>query len=225
MIKRSLSLLSLSMLLWCACTKENNAPAIDLLDQFYPLKVGSVIIYTVDSTAYSNFTNSSVNFKFELKDSTTNTFEDLAGNTNYRIERFKRNNTASPWVFKQVFTRSKTARAGEEFFNNQRFIKIVFPPIVGTKWNGNSKNTLGNQEYVIENEITALTIKSLNFDSTAVVTEVNETNLIREDVIYATYAKNVGLIKKDVTAVDKNISTGNITNGYKFVLEVIEFKN
>lgn len=224
MIKRSLSLLSLSMLLWCACTKENNAPAIDLLDQFYPLKVGSVIIYTVDSTAYSNFTNSSVNFKFELKDSVINTFQDLAGTTNYRIERFKRNNTLSSWVFKQVFTRNKTTRAGEEFFNNQRFIKLIFPPLAGTKWNGNSKNTLGNQEYVIENAIAPLIIKSLNFDSTVVVTEINETNLIREDVIYATYAKNLGLIKKDVTAIDKNIGTGKITNGYKFVLEIKEFK-
>jgi hypothetical protein len=225
MIKRSLALLSFALFLFSGCTKENNAPAIDLLNEFYPLKVGSVLIYSVDSTAYSNFSNTSTNFKFELKDSITNTFNDLAGITNYRVERYKRSNASFPWVFKQVFTRNRNTRSGEEFYNNQRFIKIVFPPLPGTEWNGNSKNNLGDQEYIIENEIAALSIKNLKFDSTVVVTEINDTNLIREDIIYSTYAKNIGLIKKEVTAVDKNINTGNITNGVKYILEIKEFKN
>jgi hypothetical protein len=225
MASRIVLFLSFTVLIWSGCTKENNAPDIDLLSEFYPLKVGSVIIYNVDSTAYSNFTNTSTNFKFELRDSITNTFTDLSGATNYRIERFKRNTTSDPWVFKQVFTRNKTIRSGEEFINNQRFIRLVFPPLVGTEWNGNSKNTLGSVEYLIENEISPLTINNLNFDSTVVVTEVNETNLIREDVVYTTYAKNIGLIKKDVTAVDKNISSGRITNGSKYVLVVKSYKN
>jgi hypothetical protein len=225
MASRVILFLSFTVLIWSGCTKENNAPDIDLLSEFYPLKVSSVIIYSVDSTAYSNFTNTSTNFKFELKDSVTNTFSDLSGATIYRIERFKRNTSADAWIFKQVFTRNKTTRSGEEFINNQRFIRLVFPPLVGTKWNGNSKNTLGSVEYIVENEISPLTINNLNFDSTVVVTEVDETNLIREDVVYATYAKNIGLIKKDVTAVDKNISSGRITNGSKYILEVKSYKN
>ena len=225
MINRIILFLSFTVLFWFGCTKENNAPDIDLLSEFYPLKVGSVLIYQVDSTAYSNFTNTSTNFSFELKDSIVNSFSDLTGATNYRIERFKRNTSTEPWVFKQVYTRNKTIRAGEEFIDNQRFIRLVFPPLAGTRWNGNSKNTLGAIEYIVEDEISPLTINNLNFDSTVVVTEVNETNLIREDVVYTTYAKNIGLIKKDVTAVDKNISSGRITNGTKFVMEVKSYKN
>jgi len=203
-----------------ACTKENNVPAKDLQSEFYPLKVKSVLIYDVDSTAYSNFTNTSINYKFEIKDSITNTFNDLTGALNYRIERYKRIIPASNWIFQQVFTRSKTIRDGEEFINNQRFIKIIFPPIAGSSWNGNSKNTIGKQDYNIEKDIAMATINSINFDSTIVVKEIDEQNLIRQDLVNVTYAKNVGLVQKEVTAVDKNISSGKITNGFKFTLKI-----
>lgn len=224
MLKRIFLFSAICSIFLAACTKENTAPAIDLQSEFYPLKVGAVSIYDVDSTAYSNFTNSSQNFKFEIKDTVINTFQDLSGATNYRIERFKRSNTTSPWVFQLVFTRSKRLRSAEEFINNQTFIRLIFPPIEGSAWNGNSKNNIGEQEYIIEEDFSALSLNSLNFDSTVVVNEINETNLIREDVVNATYAKNVGLVQKEVKALDKNISTGRITNGFAFTIKIKSFK-
>ena len=56
------------------------------------------------------------------------------------------------------------------------------------------------------------------------VTEINEKNLIREDVIFSTYAKNVGLVQREVKAIDKNISTGKITNGFAFTQKIKSFK-
>lgn len=224
MLKRIFLFSTILSLFWAACTKEENAPAIDLKSNYYPLKVSGVIIYTVDSTAYSNFTNTSQNFKFEIKDSTTNTFQNLSGTTIYRIERFKRLSTSSPWLFQVVFTRSKSLRAAEEFFNNQTFIRLIFPPVKGATWNGNSKNTIGKQDYQIENDFSALSLNSLSFDSTIVVTEINEQNLIREDLVYSTYAKNIGLVQKEVKALDKNISTGRITNGFTYTLKIKSFK-
>lgn len=224
MLKRIFLFVAISSLAWVSCTKENNAPAKDLQSNFYPLKVGAVLIYDVDSTAYSNFTNTSQNFKFEIKDSITNTYVDLTGAVNYRIERYKRTTTSNPWVFQKVFARNKNLRDGEEFIDNQRFIRIIFPPLAGSVWNGNSKNTIGEQEYLIENEIAPLSINNLTFDSTVVVKEIDEFNLIREDLVLSTYAKNIGLVQKEVTAIDKNISTGKITNGTKFTLKIKSFK-
>jgi hypothetical protein len=224
MLKRILLFAAFCLIFWVACTKEENAPAIDLQSNYYPLKVGAVLLYDVDSTAYSNFTNTSQNFKFEIKDSITNTFQDLSGNVNYRIERFKRITNSSPWFFQIVFTRSKTIRAAQEFFNNQTFIRLIFPPIKGAKWNGNSKNTIGEQVYLIEKDFSALSINGISFNSTIVVTEIEEKNLIREDVVYSTYAKSVGLVQKEVRALDKNISTGKITNGFAFTQKIKNFK-
>ncbi|TKB95965.1 hypothetical protein [Pedobacter cryophilus] len=224
MLKRIFFWIVISSLTWASCTKETTAPPIDFQSNFYPLKIGAVSIFEVDSTAYSNFTNSSVNYQFEIKDSVTNTFEDLTGTTNYRIERYKKVNGASNWVFQLVFTRNKSIRAAEEFINNQRFIRLIFPPLAGAVWNGNSKNTIGQQEFIIENEVAALSLNNFNFDSTLVVTEIDEQNLIREDVVNVTYAKNVGLVQKEVKALDKNISTGKITNGFAYTLKIKSFK-
>ena len=224
MLKRIFLFVAFCLIFWVACTKEENAPAIELQSNYYPLKIGAMLVYDVDSTAYSNFTNTSQNFKFEVKDSITNTFQDLSGNVNYRIERFKRTTKSSPWVFQIVFTRSKSLRAAQEFFNNQTFIRLIFPPVKGATWNGNSKNTIGEQAYLIEKDLSALGINSLSFDSTIVVTEINEKNLIREDVVYSTYAKNVGLVQREVKAIDKNISTGKITNGFAFTQKIKSFK-
>lgn len=224
MLKRIFLFVAVLSMLCSACTKENNAPATDFHYNLYPLKVGSVIIYNADSTAYSNFTNTSVNYKFEIKDSVTNTFNDLTGQTHYRLERYKRISPSTIWVFQQVFTRNTTTRAAEEFINNERFIRLVFPPVAGASWNGNSKNVLGEQEYSIANNIEPFTINTLTFDSTIVVKEIDEFNLIREDLVNSTYATNVGLIQKEITAVDKNISTGKITNGLIYSLKIKSFK-
>ena len=224
MLKRIFLFVVLSSLMFSSCNKEKNAPAIDLQGEFYQLKVGAVSIYDVDSTAYSNFTNSSVNYKFEIKDSVTNTFIDLAGITNYRIERYKRPINTSTWLFQVVFSRSKSLRAAEEFIYNQRFIRLIFPPLMGSDWNGNSKNVLGEQEFLIENDIAPLQVNTLLFDSTVVVKEIDEFNLIREDLVNITYAKNVGLVQKAVIAVDKNISTGKITNGSVYTYKIKSYK-
>src|SRR6476646_1703229 len=103
MLKRIFFLMAFCSLVWCSCTKENNAPAVDLQTEFYPLKVGSVYVYDVDSTAYSNFTGGNINYKFQLKDSVTDTFLDLTGQTVYRIERYRKNSTSSNWVIQQVY--------------------------------------------------------------------------------------------------------------------------
>ncbi|MFC5281995.1 hypothetical protein [Pedobacter alpinus] len=224
MLKRIFYFIAFCSLTWVSCTKENNAPPIDLHPEFYPLNTGTVIIYDVDSTAYSNFTGTNVNFRFQIKDSVADTFTDLTGETIYRIERYKKNAGSTIWTIQQVIARNKTIRAAEEFINNQRFVRLVFPPAIGTIWNGNSKNNSGKQDYIIEDNILPLTVNTLDFDSTVTVKEIDEFNLLREDLILKTYAKNVGLVQTTVRAIDKNISTGVITNGAIYSYKIVSFK-
>ncbi len=228
MLKRILFLIAFVSLLWVSCTKENNAPAIDLQSEFYPLRVGSVYIYDVDSTAYDDFIGqckgTSVNYKFQLKDTVADTFMDLSGHVNYRIERYRRVTIKDAWRIQQVYSRNKTSRAGEEFINNQRFVRLVFPPSRGAYWNGNSKNTIGKQEYIIEEGILPLMINSLSFDSTVTVKEIEDFNLIHEDLAKSTYAKNIGLVQKVVTSVDKCINTGEFIKGTVYTYKLLSFK-
>ncbi|HEX7365853.1 MAG TPA: hypothetical protein VF273_02090 [Pelobium sp.] len=224
MFKRVLLFSACSLLFWCSCTKETNAPPVDLQGDFYPLKVGSVYVYDVDSTAYRKFTGGKVDYNFELKDSVADKFLTLTGDTTYRVERYFRENSTKNWVIQKVFTRNKTRRAAEEFIDNQRFVRLIFPPVQGTFWNGNSKNTIGKQEFNIEDGILPLTINTLNFDSTVTVKEIDEFNLIREDLVKTTYAKKVGMVQKTVTAVDKDISTGAIIEGAVYSYKLTSYK-
>lgn len=211
-LKSITSLLILAVIL--ACNKENIAPPREFSYNYYPLIEGKVNIYDVDSTAYNNFTGATTNFKFKLKDSIANTFNDLTGNLIYRVERYKKQNDSNNWVYQKTITRSLSTRAAQETIDNQTFIRLIFPPELGAQWNGNSKNTLGEYMYRITDFPKTTTIGSIDYDSTIVVLQSDENNLIREDIASEVYAKNIGLIKKEVRAIDKNISTQVITNGF-----------
>lgn len=228
MLNRTLLSIAFCSLVWLSCTKENNAPAIDLQGEFYPLKIGSVYIYDVDSTAYSDFIGNckgtATNYKFQLKDSVADTFVGLTGDTVYRIERYRRDSPSKNWTIQQVYSRNKTLRAAEEFINNQRFIRLIFPPKQGAEWNGNSKNTIGKQNYTIEDGILPLTVNSLSFDSTITVKEIDEFNLIREDLVKTTYAKNIGLVQIVATKVDKCINSGEFTKGSVYSYKLSSYK-
>jgi hypothetical protein len=64
----------------------------------------------------------------------------------------------------------------------------------------------------------------LSFDSTVTVTEIDEFNLIQEDLVKSTYAKNVGLVQKTVTAIGKDISSGVITDGVAYTYKLTSYK-
>ena len=196
-----------------ACNKEETAPAKSFFYEYYPLQKAKVLIYDVDSTAYSDFTNTSTNYKFKLKDSVADVFKDLLGNDVYRVERYKKMNGSNTWVYQKTIARSLSIRAAQETLDNVTYTRLIFPPIVGAKWNGNSRNTLGEAIYEITDFPATTSIGNSQYDSTVVVLQADENNLIREDIASEVYAKNIGLIKKQVRAIDKDINTQKIKNG------------
>jgi hypothetical protein len=68
-----------------------------------------------------------------------------------------------------------------------------------------------------------LTIGVNKLDSTLNITQYKEVNLIREDIYLETYAKNVGLVVKEVKAIDKDISTGRTRRGFMYKMQLDSF--
>ena len=190
---------------------------------YFPLNVGAEVIYNVDSTVYNNFNNSTTNYIFQLKDITTNKFIDAQGNEAFRIERFKKTDT-DDWFFQKVIVRKIISNRAEEVLDNKRYVRLVFPPTLQSTWNGNLYNDLGAWPHEVKDLDVPLTIAANNLDSTIAIQQYNEVNLIREDIYDETYAKNIGLVVKEVKAVDKNINTGVITRGYKYKMELASWK-
>lgn len=217
----------LLLLLGClgvlGCNKSENAPKPDMALNYFPLKEAHVVIYNVDSTVYNNFNNTITNYLFQLKDTVTNKFTDAQGNETYRLERYKKTATQD-WFFQKVITRKIVNNRAEEFIDNKRYVRLVFPPSLQSTWNGNVYNDLGEWRHEVKDLDVPLTIGTHQLDSTISIHQCNEVNLIREDIYDETYAKNIGLVVKEVKAVDKNISTGVITKGFKYKMQLDSWK-
>lgn len=213
-----------SVLLFSSCNKEKNASKPDMALNYFPLKVDQINIYNVDSTVYNDFNNSTTLFQFQLKDIVVGKFKDGEGYETYRIERFKKTSTED-WFFQKLITRRILNSRAEEVIDNKRYIRLVFPPSLQSAWNGNLYNDLD----VWKHEITAidipLTIGTNLLDSTLSITQHNEVNLIREDVYLETYAKDVGLVVKEVKAYDKDISSGRIRRGFKYKMQLDSYSS
>lgn len=216
MKKLGYAVLTFMVMLVLSCTKEKNAAPKSFQYEYYPLAKTKVWIYDVDSTHYNNFNNSVTNFQFQIKDSIADFFIGLSGDTIFRVERYKKQNNSNTWVFQKSIARSKSIRAAEETLDNQTFVRLIFPPEFGAQWNGNSRNNIGEQSYTITDFEVAKEVNGTSYPSTLTVTQIDENNLIREEFATETYAKEIGLINKEVKAIDKNISNGRITNGFVY---------
>lgn len=206
-----------------SCNKFENMPKPDMGLNYFPLKVNSVVIYNVDSTVYSDFNNSTTNYLFQLKDTVTNKFTDIQGNETYRIERYKKTATQD-WFFQKVITRKIINNRAEEVIDNKRYVRLVFPPTLQSTWNGNLYNDLGEWRHEVKELDVPLTIGSNQLDSTISISQYSEINLIREDIYDETYAKNIGLVIKEVKAIDKDISTGRTRRGFTYKMQLDSYK-
>ncbi len=215
--------LSIASLLVLSCDKSENLPNPDMGLSYFPLKVKAVNVYNVDSTVYSDFTNTITEFKFLIKDSVINQFTDAQGNTAFRIERFKKT-TTQDWTFQKVIAKKIINNRAEEFIDNTRYVRLVFPATLESTWNGNLYNSLDEWKHQVKSIEASTTIGTLKLDSTISIQQHSEINLIREDIYTESYAKNIGLVKKEVKAVDKDISSGKIKRGYRYTMQLNSYK-
>ena len=58
---------------------------IDFAYSYLPLKVGSYVEYSVDSTVYNDFDKSVISYKFTLRETIVERFEDATGNATYDV--------------------------------------------------------------------------------------------------------------------------------------------
>ncbi len=220
---RPISYLTIASLLILSCDKTNNLPNPDLGLSYFPLKVNAVNVYKVDSTVYSDFTNTITEFQFLIKDTVINQFIDAQGNTAFRIERYKKVNTQD-WTFQKVIAKKIVNNRAEEFVDNTRYVRLVFPATLESTWNGNLYNSLDEWKHQITSIEANSTVGTLKLDSTISIQQHSEINLIREDIYTESYTKNIGLVKKEVKAVDKDISSGKIKRGYRYTMQLNSHK-
>ena len=212
-----------TILLVSSCDKTENLPQPELGLNYFPLKINSTTIYKVDSLVYSDFTNTITTFQFLIKDSISKKVIDAQGEDAYILERYKKI-AGKDWVFQKIIAKKITHNRAEEFVDNHRYVRLVFPVTLNANWNGNLYNTSDAWTHTITTIDQPLNFGTLTLDSTVTVKQYEEVNLIREDIYSETYAKNIGLVRKEVKAVDKDISTQKIKRGYHYTMQLNSYK-
>ena len=205
-----------------SCKKDTVENPVDVGYNYFPVNVGHWVTYQVDSTYYDDFTDSVRVYHYKIKEFVESAFLDNQNRETQRVERYKQVSDTTNWFISSVWAMNRTASTAEKIEENQRFIKLVFPVRSGKTWNGNTCNTLNEQEYEFDDVDKPYSVNGLSFDSTVTVIQKVESNMIHEDFQVEVFAKNVGLIYKRYKSVDKS-TNGSITKGVDYTYTIISY--
>jgi hypothetical protein len=229
-----------------ACKRVIDIP-IDINEgkNYYPVVKGKFIEYRVDSIIYDDFANTTISKTSYIKDEIDSSFKDLEGRANNYVIRSEKLTLDSPYIFKYAYYVNQNNNTYEVVDNNLRFVKLVFPISLKNNWEGNKyifSPVSSNPNYWLNNWLykyteydVPLILDSLRFDKTLTVLQEDESsnngdtsasNPVLTDYIYSReqYARNVGLVQKDITRINKDpaISFGK-RRGFRVKMQAIKF--
>ncbi len=191
-----------------SCKKKKEPEKPDLGEAYYPTTIGKYIVYDVDSIIYDEFLYDSTHYKYQIKEKIESEYTDIQGRPALKLVRYiKKFNavisyTAMPWSIKDVWQVNVTSKNIEVVEENIRFVKLIFAVKEGKTWDGNSTNTLGQWDYKYSYVDNAENINGTNFDKVTLVTQKNFPTLISRDYYVEKYAKNVGLVYREIINLD-----------------------
>jgi hypothetical protein len=205
-MKNLYSILVVSVIMSASCKKDADVTN-DIGWNYFPTSIGHWVIYEVDSTVYDDFQGDTDVYRYQIKEILESSFTDNQGRDAIRVERWKRMYNPNlaydsiPWYLSRVWSFTRTNSAAEKLQENERFIRLSFPVTQGNTWDGNAFNTQGSWTYKYKEVDKQHTVGNFNLDSTCLVEQKNEINLINHRSYKERYAKNIGLVEKNVIDV------------------------
>src|SRR3990167_6920901 len=141
--------LNFRLLLFCAgiffflsCGKDIVEPVPQGIG-YFPLKKGNYYVYNVKVFSGFNELGLTDTTIYQLLEAQTDSFTDLEGNIQYRLERFSRPSSDSSWgKIDSVWSASRNNFGALRTENQRRILKLIFPVEEGIKWNPNVYNEL-----------------------------------------------------------------------------------
>lgn len=179
---------------------------------YFPLKTGKSWIYQVEETTINQSIESVVNY--DLRVTVTDSTKNSSGGYTYSLHRETKTSDISPWQSLDTWSASLLTNQMIQNESNTVFVKLIFPPARGLKWNGNQFNNLpdnGNvfngkdsETYQVTDFDKPITLETgLEYPKTLTVIQNNFTDaIVGRDERSEVYARNVGLIYKEVIQLE-----------------------
>jgi hypothetical protein len=216
-----------------SCTKEVEILKPQILTEYYPLKIGKIITYQVDSTVFTNLGTVKVVRSYQMRDRIDSIIADNLGRPSYKIRRSVRSVIDSTkWIdtYSYLVTYDSSRQRLELVENNLRFIKLASPVSTGVQWNGTSfiNNNIPELQYMsdwrfmYENVRRPFTVNGISYTETITVNQRNDSvgtpsnkNFYFEKTISKeVYSKSIGLIFKEFLHEAWQPANGSSASGY-----------
>lgn len=207
-----------------AACKKSEVKAVDWHYDYYDLTPGRYIIYDVIEISHSQGASGSDTNVYQLKTVIGDTITDNEGRIAREFLRYKRINASENWVLTDLWTTIIADYKAELVEENQRVVKMVFVPTINKSWDANANNTLGELECYYDELHNSYTVGSQVFDSTLIVEQADDLNLIRYERKYEVYANGIGLIKKHYRDLNiNNFNIEDINDGQELFMEIVSY--
>jgi hypothetical protein len=199
-----------------SCSKKKIAQDNSLLGlDYYPNTIGKYVIYDVDSLVYTDLPKDTLVFKYRIKEKLAETYTDNSGMQAIRLERFIKKYDASrsydsiPWTIKEVWMVNADEKSIQVVESNVRFTKLIFPVQEKSNWNGNARNTLGDEFYSYDYVDKTETLNGITLEKVLLVKQKDYRTLISYDSKTEKYAKGIGLIYREIKKLLSNTIVAN----------------
>lgn len=186
---------------------------------YFPLEIGKYVVYQIDSIIYDFAPGGSTvrdSFRIFAKEIVTDTLRDQTGQLLFAIERYERKTGAGPWALKSITTATRTKTQAIRTEDNFRFLKLIFPLDRRSEWDGNlwidenreieiageRMRPFANWHYEVDSIDVQALVGQFSFDSTLLVTEADDTNIIERRFSRVRYARHVGLVWREQWLLD-----------------------
>ncbi|MFC2176371.1 hypothetical protein ACFLR1_05320 [Bacteroidota bacterium] len=221
--------------------KDVDLPEIGL--EYFPIDLGKFVEYKVDSVWQDDPIGQigSGEVHYLLRDVNESSFTDEEGRQAIRVERSRKQKGEVFWNIKDVWHRVRTSFFAEQNEENVIFVKLRFPVKNEKAWDGNARNTWKSLQeiykqntvpqewpYTCQNVHEPYTINGFTFDSTVTVLQIDRSAVFGLNVFAKeVYAKNVGLIHKEIRMYDVQTNPSSTTDtdsvGFSFEMVVTDF--
>lgn len=214
---RTLTILFAFSLLFSNCRKTEYEPVTtDVGQAYFPLKVGQINMFSIDSVKYNAVGNTKDSVRKFIKEIITSVEAHSSGDSTYRIELFSTKDTSKGWNYSSYYFYS-TNKYHVNFVTGGGSITtdLVFPISRGIRWNINSYNHKEPQNATY----TLVSKPWMEYTNCLEVFVKEDINIVEESIDKRVYSKNMGLVYKILSEVKIN---NDIKNGFKIITKRIE---
>lgn len=192
------------------CSDENPI-STDIGLNYFPLHSGDSWIYDIEETIINQTMETKM---YQLRVVVSDSVKNQHGGYTFTFNRDKRTKETDPWQSYETWTAEVTLNQLVQNEGNILFVKQIFPLSNDLTWNGNQFNNLpnmgnlfngkGSEVYLAtEYEQSKTLTTNLEFAKTITITQNNfDDPIVGKDVRKEVYARDVGLIYKEVTQLE-----------------------